>query len=432
VKIALIGGAGVRSPLLVRGLATSDLPITEIALFDPDRERLVRIASVARVLAPNVAIVTCATSAEAITGADFVVTSIRPGGIEARARDEVACLAEGVLGQETIGPAGFAMALRTIGPMVEYAREVERLAPRAWIINFTNPVGIVTQAVRQATSARIVGICDTPTELYEGIASALGVASEDCRFDYVGLNHLGYVREVYYRGEPLLARLIADPVRLARVYRTPLFSAARIAELGLLPTEYVYYYDSPKAAIANLRAAGATRGRAIEELNARLFADLTASGGDVAAIYRRYLDDRNAGYMQLESGAAAPIADAPWAQLAGYDKIGVAVIRAIHRGTGEILPLDVANDGNVPELAAGDVVEAPCAIGTNGPAPLRVGALPDAVRPLVVEVKRYERLTVEAALARDPVRAKEALADHPLVRSTALAERLWSVLDPTW
>jgi 6-phospho-beta-glucosidase len=432
VKIALIGGAGVRAPLLVHGIATSDLPITEVALFDLDRERLVRIASVARVLAPNVAITTCATSAEAVTGADFVVTSIRPGGIEARARDEAACLAEGVLGQETVGPAGFAMALRTIGPMVEYAHEVERLAPRAWIINFSNPVGIITQAVRTATSARIVGICDTPTELYEGVASALGVASSDCHFDYVGLNHLGYLREVFYRGEPQLARLIADPARLARVYRTPLFSAARIAELGLLPTEYVYYYESPEAAIANLRAVGATRGRAIAALNERLFADLASRGSDLAAVYSRYLDDRNAGYMQVESGASAPIAAAPWAQLAGYDKIGLAVIRAIHRGSGEVLPLDVVNDGNVPELAAGDVVEAPCAVGANGPVPLRVGALPDAVRPLVVDVKRYERLTVEAALTRDPVRAKEALADHPLVRSAALARRLWSVLGPAW
>jgi 6-phospho-beta-glucosidase len=432
VKIALIGGAGVRTPLLVRGLARSDLPITEIALFDIDRERLARIAKVARVLAPGVPITAHTSSAEAVTSADFVVTSIRPGGIEARARDEAACLAEGVLGQETVGPTGFAMALRTIGPMVEYAREITRLAPRAWIVNFTNPVGMVTQAVHVATSARIVGICDTPTELYEGVASALGATSADCHFDYLGLNHLGYLREVYHRGQPQLAQLIADPARLARVYRTPLFSAARIAELGVLPTEYVYYYESPAAALANLRAAGTTRGRAIAALNDRLFAELAKPGADIAATYRRYLDDRNAGYMQHESGAPAPVAEAPWAQLAGYDKIGLAVIRAIHGGTGELLPLDVPNRGNIPELAGTDVIEVPCRIGAAGPWPLHVGALPSAVRALVMEVKHYERLTVEAALARDPVRARVALAQNPLVRSSALSQRLWAALAPTW
>jgi alpha-galactosidase/6-phospho-beta-glucosidase family protein len=165
MKIAVVGGAGVRTPLLVNGLVRSDLPIRDLALYDIDQDRLRVIAGLASRFAGPASLTECATAAECVEGADYVFLSIRVGGIEGRARDESVSLAHGVVGQETVGPGGFAMAMRTIPPLVAYCREIERRAPAAWVINFTNPVGIITQAATTATGARVIGICDTPMEL---------------------------------------------------------------------------------------------------------------------------------------------------------------------------------------------------------------------------------------------------------------------------
>jgi 6-phospho-beta-glucosidase len=433
VKIAVIGGAGVRTPLLVNGLAQSDLPIAEIALFDIDEPRLAAIGSVARRFAHGTAITLCATSAEAIRGADFVFTSIRVGGIEQRAHDEAAALRHGVLGQETIGPAGFAMTVRTIPALLRYAREIEALAPAAWMINFTNPVGPVTQALLTETRAQAIGICDTPTELFAEVAHALGLPSAECHFDYFGLNHLGWLREVYHRGRPQLARVWTDPELLRRVYRAPLFDTGYLAELQLLPTEYVYYYVRTKHAAENIRKAGQTRGAVIAQLNAQLFDELARPGADTAVVYEQYLNARNAGYMQIESGGtthASPQRSALQA-LTGYDKIALAVVRAIHFNTGAVIPLNVRNNGNLP-LAADDCVEVPCVVNANGAWPAHVPPLPPRIAEFIQRVKHYERLTIEAARARTAQAAVDALAANPLVADRVLAHTLYDALAPLW
>ena len=429
MKLAVVGGASVRTPLLVRGLCRSDLPIAEIALYDSDQERLPLIAALAREYAGAAVVTACASLAQAVEGADFVVTSIRAGGIEARARDEAAALARGMVGQETVGPAGFAMAMRNIPPLVACAREVERRAPGAWMVNFTNPVGIVTQALRNETSTRVIGICDTPIELFERAAHALGLPAEECDFDYFGLNHLGWLREVRHRGEPQLHRLWSDPARLAAVHRGPLFETGALARLRLLPSEYVFYYDRPGRAVENMRRAGASRGEVIRRLNADLFAALAAANGPGRTAYEAYLAARDGGYMQVEAGSAAPTAPPPAAGATGYDRIAVDVLRAIHGHAGIVLPLSVPNRGNIPELEDGDVVEVPCRIDANGPRPLHVGRVPEAVRGLLLRVKEYERLTARAAVNRDPVAALEALATNPLVPDPAAARDVFSALD---
>jgi 6-phospho-beta-glucosidase len=425
MKLTIIGGGGVRVPLLVNGLVQSDLPIDDIALYDTDRERLAAIAPLAGQFAGRARLRVESTVEGAVEGAAFVFTSIRAGGIERRARDEQISLAHGVVGQETVGPAGFAMALRTVPPVVEYARVIARRAPAAWIINFTNPVGIVTQAVAESTDARILGICDTPTELFEEIAHALDVPSAECRFDYFGLNHLGWVREVYHGGRPLLDRLWSEPEKLARLYRAPLFEAAWLQSLRLLPTEYVYYYVRSADAVANLSRAGQSRGAVIEQLNTQLFADLKNGADDPVRIYERYLAARDAGYMQIESGADAPLTRSPWADLTGYDKIALQTVRAIHFNTGATIPLNVANRGTIDGLEAGDVIEVPCIVGAHGArAAMSVGPMPAAVADLVVQVKDYERRTVRAATTGDRALAVDALARNPLVPSRELASTL--------
>lgn len=423
MKIAIIGGAGARVPLLVNGLVQSDLPVDEVALFDIDTDRLARVAGLVARRHRDLRLVTGGLDA-CLDGADYVFTSIRAGGAAARARDEAVAMSHGIVGQETVGPAGFAMALRTIPPMVEYARAVARLAPRAWIVNFTNPVGMVTQAVA-AAGARIIGICDTPTELFEEIAHTLGVPTAACHFDYVGLNHLGWVREVYHRGEPMLARLLAGPdERLERLYRAPLFPPAFLRELGLLPTEYLYYYYRSREAFEHVRRAGHSRGEVVARLTADLFADLARPDVDPVARYQAYLEARDAGYFQIESGAEAPLARSPWAALTGYDRIALQVVRAIHFNTGAILPLNVLNRGNLPELEPDDSIEVPAVVNVNGALPLHAGPVPPQARDLLVQVKRYERLTVAAALRGGRDRRLEALAANPLVPSRDTAERL--------
>ena len=430
MKIALIGGGGVRTPLLARGLARADLGLDELALYDPDQARLTLMAQVARTLVGKVRVTTHATLAPAVDGARFVVTSIRPGGIAARAADERCALDLGLLGQETIGPVGFHLALRTIPPMVAYAEEIAKRAPEAWIVSFTNPVGAVTQAMTSRTGARVIGICDTPLELCAGVAAALGVDAKACAFDYVGLNHLGWLTEVWHEGVPQLHRLWKDKDAVASVYRTPLFDAEDLQRQQLLPSEYVYYYAHTERAVANLRKAGTSRGAAIQLLNDQLFADLGAVGADQPAVYRAYIEARNAGYMQIETGAAGAI-DAPaWADLTGYDKVGVDVITAIHRDLKLVMPLDVPNEGNIPELGPDDVVEVPCVLDRNGARPLLTGPLPEGVRNLVLDVKAYERLTIEAAFARTPDAARRALAAHPLVGSSGADRFLGAAVSP--
>jgi 6-phospho-beta-glucosidase len=430
LKIAIIGGGGVRVPLLVNGLVRSDLPIDEIALFDLDGTRMAAIAPLARRFAGRARLKVESAIDAAVDDADYVFTSIRVGGIAQRAKDEQTCLAHGLVGQETVGPGGFAMAMRTIPHLVAYARAIEQRAPRAWMINFTNPVGIVTQAVTAATAARIIGICDTPTELFEEIAHAIGHPSAECTFDYFGLNHLGWVREVYHSGTPQLAQLWGRPDALRMLYRAPLFDPERLRTQRLLPTEYVFYYERPDAAVANMKKAGQSRGMVVDALNRELFRDLDDRSKDPVAVYERYLAARDAGYMQIESGAAAPIVRTPWAALTGYDKIALETVRAIHFDSGAVIPLNVVNRGTIHGLEDDDVVEVPCEVGSAGPRPRAVGAMPASVDPLVKQVKEYERLTARAALTNDRALAVQALARNPLVPDMAAARRLVDALLP--
>jgi 6-phospho-beta-glucosidase len=444
MKIAVIGGGGVRTPLLVGGLTQSDLPIEQIALYDVDQERLKTIGAVAALMAAKSRVTLAGSVAESVASADVVFTSIRIGGIAQRVRDEAVAQRHGIVGQETVGPAGFAMAARTIPQMVDYARQIAEAAPKAWIINFTNPVGMVTEAMR-TVSDRVIGICDTPTELFEEVARALDLDAEACRFDYFGLNHLGWLREVYHHGEPQMQRLWSDPDLLRSVYKVPLFDPVSLRDLRMLPTEYVYYYDQPTRAFDNVRRAGRGRAEVIAELTRVLFEALAAPGADLVPIYKSYLRTRSASYMQIEAGTDAPsdalprsaFAEASARQasatsLSGYDRIALGVLRAIHFNANTIIPLSVANRGNLPLLQDRDVVEVPCVVNANGATPLHVGAVPNRIAPLLTHVKEYERLTVRAALAQSMDTAREALARNPLVPDRATADVLIADLSPLW
>ena len=430
MKVALLGGAGTRVPLVVSGLLRSraNLPCEELALWDPNHERQAAIAAVcdAMVRRSLTALrITLAGSAErAISGADFILCSIRVGGAEARIKDERIALADGLLGQETIGPGGWAMALRSIPAVLEYARLAERVAPRAWLLNFTNPVGIVQQALLAAGVQRAIGICDTPREMFENAARELGIETDRAFFDYFGLNHLGWVRRILVDGKDLLPQLLAQPQKVANIYHVPLFEEQYLQSTRLLPTEYVYFYLHADEAAAKLKRAGTTRGEAVAEQERKFFAALAAANGDGARMLERYDDylaERHATYFRLETGESVSQRDLAQARselyqkAAGYDRIAVDVMRAIAGNQRAVFPVDVANQGAIADLPANDAVEVPCEIDARGACPLPVGCVPESVRALLTQVKEYERLTAQAALQGSLELAAEALRANPLV-----------------
>lgn len=430
MKLALIGGAGVRVPLLVGGFARAALHVDRIDLYDIDQTRLGVVADLARRMAPSLPVHAHAAPEPCIEGADFVITSIRVGGIAQRAQDEATCIAHGVIGQETVGPAGFAMAVRTIPAMLEYGRMVARLAPSAWLVNFTNPVSIISQALHEHTGARSIGICDTPAEIFEDAAHALGLPPAACDYDYFGLNHLGWLREVTFQGAPQMERLWGDDARLDAAYRGPLFERERLRDLRLLPTEYLYYYYRPDVALANLRRAGTSRGVVVSGLTDALFADLARGLDDPILRYQRYLAARDGSYMQLESGSSTPRLKPDWAELSGYDKIALMTISAIAGNTGAVIPLNVPNRAVLPFLDDDDIIETPCVVDAKGPHARQVAPVPAHARALIASVKAYERATVQAAITGTRDDRIAALALNPLVHDRALAERLVDALLP--
>ena len=440
MKLTIIGGAGVRVPLVTNGLFRDDtsVAVDELSLFDTDRDRVKTIARIARAMAKraggSLRVSQPRTLERALEGASFVLSSIRVGGLRGRVQDERIALEHGLPGQETVGPGGFALALRTVPILVDYARRVAELAPQAWLINFTNPVGIMAEAfIREGVSDRCIGVCDTPREQFVHIAKALGIPFGKASFDYLGLNHLGWVRSVLVDGRDVLPEMLTLDEALDRAYHAPLFSKSFLRSLGLLPTEYLFYYYSTQEAYLRTAASGNTRGGLIQELENGLMRSVAEAGSDETEIldaYDLYLASRNASYMAIETGepfakgAVEAARDELYQSAAGYERIALDVMSAIHNDELTVMPVDVANRGAIQDLESETAVEVPCAIDSNGARPMAAGRLPEQVRELLLRVKEFEGITVDAALQGSRSLAIDALTANPLVERRELAESL--------
>ncbi|HUQ91132.1 MAG TPA: hypothetical protein VM120_05570 [Bryobacteraceae bacterium] len=426
MKVAVIG-CGLRTPLLLYGLTQPGLGVSRVTLYDHAPHRAQLMAALGKAAAPDssLEIIACDDAEEAVEDGSFVIHSIRAGGMEGRAKDERIAVDYGFAGQETTGPAGFAMALRTVPAALHYAELVARKAPRAWMINFTNPAGLITQAMAAHANPRVVGICDTPAELFFRISLALGEPLENIKCDYFGLNHLGWVRQVQRSGEDVTAVLLQDDDRLNRLYPAPLFPPALIRSLGMIPTEYLFFYYRHRLALQNQLAVGATRGEELHRLNDRLSFRMESAfhRGDIRKalhLYRDYLNRRNASYFKLEGSGLSALdqADVDWDPFqgeTGYHRIAVDAIQALSGEQPSRMVLNVKNQGAIPDLAPEDVVEIPCLVDRSGPRPIPAGPLPDTVRGLTIAVKNYERLTIKAAIRRDIPLAALALFTNPIV-----------------
>ena len=327
--------------------------LDEFAFWDTDPERVKIVKRVAEAMGKRSGLGARLTAygnpERALEGADYVITSIRVGGIDARVKDETIALAHGLVGQETVGAGGFACAMRNLGAMLEYARLIERVAPRATVINFTNPVGIISQGLLNHSGVNVIGVCDTPLETFEAIAHALDRTPFGLRFDYLGLNHLGWVRSIRDETEAeLLPKVLSSPEIIQKCYRHGLFPPKFIQELGLLPTEYLYFYYFPETAYKNTKQSGQSRGQAIAAMNARLFQNLAqAPESKLIEIYEDYLRERNASYFSIEATAGESRKENQelYSEFSGYERIALLVLQALHAETPSLIPLTVRNDG---------------------------------------------------------------------------------------
>ena len=431
-KVALIGGGGVRTPLVIFGIneSAAHLGVGEMVLYDPDRDRAEVICQLGQAIIAReggtLKLRVASSIEDAITDAAFVLTAIRVGGIKARAMDERISIDHGYPGQETTGPGGVAMGLRTAAVAIEYARMIERLSPQAWMINFTNPAGLITQAVSHNTNVRVIGICDTPTELFHRIALALKAPPEEVHCDYVGLNHLGWVRRVLLRGEDVTSKLLADDKALLSLYQARLFDVELLRSLRLIPTEYLFFYYSRSRALSNQRSAGSTRGEEIGRMNEELFQKLASSiaagrPNEALTTYVDYLNQRSGSYMQLEASAGSAfdsshaLTEDPFRVATGYHRIALDVMNALCSDEPKRVVINVRNHGAIPDVDYEDIVEAPCAISKQAIVAEHCGALPEDVRGLVLAVKAYERAAIHAAVTGSIEYARKAMLLYPAI-----------------
>ncbi|MCF3183157.1 6-phospho-beta-glucosidase [Streptomyces polychromogenes] len=437
MRLTILGGGGFRVPLVYGALLGDHAEgrVSRVTLYDEDP---VRLAAMARVLADQAAASGAADAPEvtatrdldeALRGADFVFSAIRVGGLEGRAADERIALAEGVLGQETVGAGGIAYGLRTVPVARELARRIARTAPEAWVINFTNPAGVVTEAMSQELGGRVIGICDSPVGLGRRIARLLGVARPaEAWIDYVGLNHLGWVRGLYVGGRDELPRLLADVGALESFEEGRLFGADWLRSLGAIPNEYLHYYYFNRETVRAYQEAKQTRGAFLRDQQRGFYAEAgrpEQPAGAALAAWDRTRAEREATYMS-ENREVAGVGEREESDLesGGYEKVALALMRAIARDERSTLILNVRNGSTLSVLDAEAVIEVPCLVDANGAHPVSVAPLPLHAVGLVTSVKAAERAVLAAAASGSRADAVKAFALHPLVDSVSVARRL--------
>ncbi|MFD6531494.1 6-phospho-beta-glucosidase [Streptomyces sp. NPDC060184] len=431
MKLTILGGGGFRVPLVYGALLGDHAEgrVSRVTLHDTDLDRLTAVARVLDEQAGGVpdapAVLATTDLDEALKGADFVFSAIRVGGLAGRAADERVALDAGVLGQETVGAGGIAYGLRTVPVAVDLARRIARLAPDAWVINFTNPAGMVTEAMSRHLGNRVVGICDTPVGLGRRIARVLGADPDHAWIDYAGLNHLGWVQGLYVNGRNELPRLLADDALLGSFEEGKLFGTDLIRSLGAVPNEYLHYYYFNREAVRAYQRAELTRGAFLREQQQGFYARMREPGTPALATWDRTRAEREATYMS-ENREVAGAGDRAASDLesGGYEQVALALMRAVSRNERTSLILNVRNAGVLSALDADAVVEVPCLVDANGAHPVAVSPLPYHAAGLVTSVKAVERAVLEAADSGSRSAAVRAFALHPLVDSVNVAREL--------
>jgi 6-phospho-beta-glucosidase len=403
-KICVIGAGSTYTPELVEGLIdrAETLPVRELALVDINADRLDTLAQMARRMfvtaGLDVPVTSTADRRRAIEGADFVLNQIRVGGQAARIRDEKTGRRHDVIGQETTGPGGFAKALRTIPVALQIARDIRELSPDAWMINFTNPAGMVTESLLRYSGVNVMGLCNSPFGIQAGIAQSMGVEIERVRIDVIGLNHLSWVRAIYLDGRDVTDSVI--DAHAAEAHGD--FDPELLQALRMIPSSYLRYFYHQQQVLAWQREGGRTRGEEVWEIEQQLLEMYQ----DPGLCCKPPLLARRGG--------------------AHYSTLAVSLVAAIANDTGEVQIVDCRNNGALADLPEDVAVEIPAVIDRQGAHAIAVGHMPFSVRGLVQHVKAYEELTIEAAVTGSERTALLALTANPLVPSFDSARSLWN------
>jgi len=407
MKLTVVGGGSTYTPELVDGIARlrDRLPVSELVLVDPDASRLPLVGGVAgRIMAAHghPAKVRWTTDLDdGVTGAGAVLLQLRVGGQAARARDETWPLECGCIGQETTGAGGLAKALRTVPVVLDIAERVRRLAaPDAWIVDFTNPVGIVTRALLDA-GHRAVGLCNVAIGFQRRFAASFGVAPESVALDHFGLNHLTWIRGVQVDGKEVLPEALAERAEeLAEEIEMP---SALIRHLGVVPSYYLRYYYQHDAVVEELKV-GPTRASAVAAMEKQLL-----------EMYADPALDHKPELLAKRGGAF-------------YSEAAVNLLASLVAGTGDVQVANVRNNGTMPFLSDDAVIEVPARIGADGAVPLPVAPVPPIYSGLISHVTAYEELALQAAVHGGRGRVFEAMLAHPLIGQYDQADRLTDLL----
>ncbi|AAM23629.1 6-phospho-beta-glucosidase [Caldanaerobacter subterraneus subsp. tengcongensis MB4] len=415
LKIAVIGGGSSYTPELIEGFIKryEELPVRDIYLMDIEegKEKLEIVGGLAKRMVEKagvgINIHLTLDRREAIKDADFVVTQFRVGGIDARIRDEKIPLKYDVIGQETTGPGGFAKAQRTIPVILDVCKDIEELAPNAWLINFTNPAGVITETILKHTNVKAIGLCNVPIGMVHGVAKMLEVDSKRVYIDFAGLNHLVWGTHIYLDGEDITEKLIdsfagGKSLSMKNIPELP-WDPEFIKSLGMYPCPYHRYYYLTDQMLKEQKKEAATvgtRGEVVKKLEKELF--------------ELYKDPNlNVKPPQLEKRGGAHYSDA-----------ACSLISSIYNDKKDIHVVNVRNNGTIADLPDDVVIETNAVVDKNGAHPITIGHVSPKIRGLMQVVKAYEELTIEAGVRGDYYAALQALTIHPLVPSATIAKKI--------
>ena len=445
MKITVIGGAGVRTVIFINGLLKryQALNIDKVVLYDIDEEKLRIIGLLCKYVVKrggeHLQVETAHTPEEALKDADYVVTTLRVGGDHARVIDEEIALKHGVIGQETTGAGGFSMAVRTIPVLQQYCKWIKEYAPDAWIFNFTNPSGLVTQALRMAEVhtnegiEKLIGICDAPSSTKFRMAEYLKADEKDLYVEFFGLNHLSWISSVKLKGKEILGELLYDVSFLQGIQEFSVFDPVLLQETGYLPNEYLYYYYHREKALAHMLHTDMPRGKFIEETNIQMMEELKSmdieqNPEEALQCFLYYMDKRERSYMQVETGRVGTQesvrASLPIPEGMGYAGVMLDCIEGLQSDTGRDLVLSVQNGTCIKGLAPEDVIEVTCRVSKKGIQPVNIPDIPEEILLWIQTIKKYEKLTIEAIQTKSKEKGRMALTIHPLVLSYSLAKNL--------
>ena len=415
LKIVTIGGGSSYTPELIEGFIKryNELPVSEIWLVDIEegKEKLNTVGNLAKRMVKkaglDVEIHLSLNRRDALKDADFVTTQLRVGQLDARIKDESIPLSHGVIGQETNGAGGLFKALRTVPVVLDIIKDIEELCPNAWLINFTNPTGIITEAVFRYTNFRnYIGLCNVPIGMKNGIAKLFDVDSNRIEMDFAGLNHMVYGLNVSLDGKDITKEAVekfTDSKITMENIKAIDFNAEFVKALGVIPCPYHrYYYKSKEMLEEELHefSKGKARGQVVKELEDQLFELYKDENLDIKP-------------PQLEKRGGAYYSDA-----------ACDLISSIYNDKHDIQVVNTLNNGSIRDFKDDQAVEVSCVITKNGPKPLSLGYLPDAVHGLVSEIKSFELLAAKAAVYGDYETALLALSINPLIPSDDIAKIL--------